>query len=313
MTELRRIAALDEIIVRHPQLDLAYAGIQECVARTEIFLEPVGSLLVAHGGMGKTTVCRAILRTMRPIVKERKDSIVQVVPAFYAQVPAPATVKSLAANLLTKLNDPSPLSGTVPQLTTRLCKLLRDCETKLVLLDEFHHLIDVRKRSTTVNRTVSNWIKSLVNETKVSFCLVGTPAFAPIITEDLQMARRFSRRFELQPLFPGTADRPGHLERFIQALGTKATEVVGIGAFPDAERGLFSSQIYAATQGIPAFVTMLVRDAMCSALSAQSNQVTLEDFALAWDRGICAQSTLTSENPFRLREAELLRRMRKAA
>ena len=307
---IQRVAPLQNVVVRHPYLDLAYQGIQECVARTAVLNEPVGCLLLGQGGLGKTTICKALLKSMPQAVQHDATAVRSIVPAFYAQVPSPATVKSLAAKLLAKLNDPSPLSGTVPQLTDRLCKLLRNCETKLVLLDEFHHLIDVGARSTRVNTTVCNWVKSLVNETGVSFCLVGLPTFASIFTMDTQLARRFPMTFELPSLVPGTRDKPGFLERFLGTVSARALEVVRLDGFPKMEEHLFANQIYAATQGIPAFVMKLVRESILAGLASGSNEVTVDDFASAWDGGICRHSSLSNVNPFRLEEAALFRRLR---
>ncbi|RBH41644.1 hypothetical protein C3F00_040660, partial [Pseudomonas sp. MWU13-2860] len=57
---IERVATLDEVMIRHPAMDLALNGIQRCIAQSTQFKEPVGCMLLAEGGMGKSTVCRII-------------------------------------------------------------------------------------------------------------------------------------------------------------------------------------------------------------------------------------------------------------
>ncbi|MDP3670351.1 MAG: TniB family NTP-binding protein [Telluria sp.] len=308
-----RVALLDKVVVRHPALEAARLGIEECVAKTRAFREPVGSLLLAQGGMGKTTVCRMLLASMPPRVKHERRVEKTLVPAFYAAIPSPATVKSVAASLLTNLNDPSPLAGTTAHMTVRLCRLINACETKLIFLDEFHHLFDIKKTSTSVNLSVCNWLKSIVNATKVSFCLVGLPDFAPILANDSQLTRRFPIHFALRALRPGDNQHIGALIPFLASVRQQAMHRLELSAMPRLD-GLFAAnQMFAATGGIPAFVMALIKQSLLVALRQDRNSVTMEDIADAWDSGISAQASLTSSNPFRMHEGELAAFVRRAA
>ncbi|HEY0063126.1 MAG TPA: TniB family NTP-binding protein [Telluria sp.] len=305
-----RVAQLDKIVVRHPALEKARLGIEDCVAKTQFFQEPVGCLLLGEGGMGKTTVCRSLLATMSESTKVELYTLRTLVPAFYASVPSPATVKSVAASLLAKLNDPSPLAGTTAHMTNRLCLLLAACETKLVLLDEIHHLFDIRKTSTLVNVQVCNWIKALVNATKVSLCLVGMPSFAPILSIDSQLARRFPVRFQLESLKTGTQDQPGNLVPFLNEVRHHAMQELGLTTFPRFDQTHNLHQIYAATGGSPAFVMSLIKESILEALKTGSSDVTVEDFAKAWDAGITAHANLSHGNPFRMSAGSLATALR---
>lgn len=302
---LSRVSQLDKIVVRHPALEKARLGIEECVTKTQFFREPVGCLLLGEGGMGKTTVCRSLLAKMPQSVKIDMHTSRTLVPAFYASVPSPTTVKSVAASLLSKLNDPSPLAGTTAHMTNRLCILLAACETKLVLLDEFHHLFDIRKTSTRVNLQVCNWLKTLVNATKVSFCLVGMPSFGPILCIDSQLARRFPLQFQLDALTTGTSENLGSLAPFINEVRHHAIQKLELTAFPRFDHPHSIHQIYAATGGSPAFVMSLVKESILDAIKTGSSSVTLENFATAWKTGITAQASLCKENPFHMSAGSL--------
>jgi len=295
-----RVAQLDKIVVRHPALERARLGIEDCVAKTQFFREPVGSLLLGEGGMGKTTVCRSLLASMPESIKIDLRVSRTLVPAFYTSVPSPATVKSVAASLLAKLNDPSPLAGTTAHMTNRLCLLLAACETKLVLLDEIHHLFDIQKTTTRVNVQVCNWIKSVVNATKVSFCLVGMPSFAPILSIDSQLARRFPVQFHLTSFTTGTSENPGNLIPFLNEVRHHSIQKLELTAFPRFDQMHPMHQMYAATGGSPAFVMSLIKESILDALKTGTSSVSLENFAMAWDKGVTAQASLCRENPFRM-------------
>jgi hypothetical protein len=305
LNPLQRVALLDKVVIPHPAWAQAMQGIQDCVAKSEVYREPVGSLLLADGGMGKTTVCRAILARMPHTTKVESRVAKTLIPAFYAEVPSPATVKSVAANLLAKLGDPNPFAGNTAQITHRVCTLLAKCETKLVLLDEFHHLFDIRKTSTRVNSDVCNWIKSLVNETKVTFCLVGLAKFAPILAIDSQLARRFPLQFELSPLRVGSPGQRGPLFSFLGVLKQTLLHKLQFHAVPHLDRDDTTLQIYAATGGSPAFVMALAKEAARFALEANSSQLTLDDLSQAWDSGVTAKASLSRNNPFRMSAAAL--------
>ena len=200
-----RVAKINRFIVRHSEFDYAFEGITQCMLKSQIYGEPIGSILHADGGHGKTLLCKAIIKQMpssQRIVDGYEKSII---PAFYAQIPSPATVKSVGSMLLKELGDPNPLSGDTTQITLRLCHLLRQCETKLVFLDEFHHLFRFQKTVTKLNIVVCDWIKSIVNETQISFCLAGLSQFVPLLEMDSQLSRRFQYHFPLNALSLGSS------------------------------------------------------------------------------------------------------------
>lgn len=302
---LSAISMLDKLVVQHPDFSTAFTGINECVLKTEFYKEPMGSLLLAEGGMGKTTTCRAIMSSMSSTTKRSATFETTIIPAFYAEIPSPATVKTVAASMLAQLHDPNPLAGNTAQLTIRLCRLLERCETKLVFLDELHNLLDTTKTTTRINNNVCNWIKSIVNNTSVSFCLVGLPEFAPILSIDSQLSRRFPLHFKLNKLTPGTLDTAGTLPPFLQEVFDQAKNILSLRSTPNFSNELMVNQVYAATSGNPSFIMSLIKESLFIALSNNDNSITKEYLALAWDKGITAKATLTTANPFKMSAGSL--------
>jgi Cdc6-like AAA superfamily ATPase len=309
---IQRVAQLDKMIVAHDAFSAALLGIEDCVAKSQFYREPIGSLLLAEGGMGKTTVCNVIVSRF-PKTNEQDDNFERtIVPAFYFEIPSPATVKSVAASMLEALGADRPLSGSSANfMTDRLCKLLGKSKTILVFADEFHNLFSYGGRSTKINTLVCNWIKWMVNYTKISFCLVGRPDFASFLLSDSQLTRRFPMHFQLKPLSAGDQDGPGTLVPFVAETMQQAKHRLQLDSVPSMDTLYSATQMYAATGGSPSFVIALVKEAVLNALESGTATVTLENFAAAWDRGGCNSASLTKVNPFRLSNGALATAMRR--
>lgn len=114
-------------------------------------------------------------------------------------------------------------------------------------------------------------------------------------------------RYELRQFYPGSKNSPGELEIFLNSLGMIAIQKIGLKGFPPGDDVLFANQVYAATQGIPRYIARLMRVAITISLSSGSEWIDKDDFALAWDSGICVNSCLLKENPFRLDGPNLAR------
>lgn len=294
------IAKLDNIVICHPDFGKAIEGIEHCLKKSTAYREPVGCMLTGLGGCGKTTVCRVVMSKMPSEVKIVDNCEKSIIPAFYCAIPSPATVKSVAVALLTQLKDPNPFVGTSAQLTKRVCHLLKQCETKLIFLDEFHHLYDVLRNSTKVNSAVCNWIKSIVNETQIMLCLVGNTDFPHYLVQDSQLGRRFPKEFRMRPLQPDTQQVTGTIRPFIREIASRSKEILNVEFDNDFFESHSCNQIYAATSGNPAFVMLLLKEAIHITLQSGGRVVTVADFGLAWEEGLCSQASLTKANPFKM-------------
>lgn len=303
---MEKIALLDKVVILHPDLIRALDGIKDCVNKTGFYRESVNCTLLGTGGTGKSTASRIILSQMPSFVRDENLCERTVVPVFYAEVPSPVTVKSLAETLLRKLNDPNPSAGTTVSMTRRLCRLLAQCETKLVLLDEFHHLLSLRKTNARLNTHICNWIKGVVNETRVSFCLIGLPEFGEVLTSDPQLARRFPRSFLLRPLTLGG----GNLQKFLKEIFEKVIFLLNLKKVPDITEETFLLRIYAATGGNPSFIMALIKEAVFVGLRNGGDSVTENDFSIAWSYGIVPSANLTMQNPFEMTSAALAAKFR---
>jgi len=297
---LEKIKKINNIVVISQEFEAAYKGILLCSEKNYIYKKSYGCLLLANGGLGKTTICNSIVRKNPPYEKIENNIKKTIIPVFYLEIPSPATVKSVASSMLKALNDPAPLKGTTTQLTYRLIYLLKECETKLIFMDEFHHLFDLQITTKRMNTVVCNWIKTLVDETKICFCLVGLPEFSPLLKIDSQLARRFSHSFYLNNLSINKLNEYGTIHAFLEQIEIYIAHNLEINFEPTLTNQLLALQIYVATSGNQAYLMLLIENCIFRVLTRGSNIITREDFVNAWDEGITSYVSKTIVNPFHL-------------
>lgn len=128
----------------------------------------------------------------------------------------PATCKSLANALLTAIGDPAAEKGTLISQTNRLTKYFQACSVELLILDEFQHFQD--RDSKKVLKTVSDWLKLLMDRTRVPIVLAGLPYSHTILDEigNEQLQRRFATRIELEPFAYETSAERQNFRRFLK-------------------------------------------------------------------------------------------------
>ena len=58
--KFKKVSAINNIIITSDEFMKAFNGIQDCAKRSMAYEEPIGSMLLAEGGLGKTTLCKTI-------------------------------------------------------------------------------------------------------------------------------------------------------------------------------------------------------------------------------------------------------------
>lgn len=308
--DLTKINQIDSGFITHTSISNAIAGIEKSILISKGSKEPDNVLLTGLAGTGKTTTCNAILSRQKRKLVVKDNYEVTLVEAFYALIPNPVTIKGVASSLLRALGDCEPTKGSAYEMTYRLGKLLHKCETKVIILDELQHLL---KRDWTGNtHNVKDWLKSIINEFKVPIVIVGTPECVDIINTDRQLARRFTKRFQLDNL-KFDFDERGDFRKFVESLAFTITDELKLQISPDFKRRYNSLIIYAATGGNPADITKLFKTATLNSLERNNKKIELLDFETAFKELVLPNSLcLTSKdinstlvNPFNLNADEL--------
>lgn len=300
------VARLDDVIVRHTSFAAALDGIQDCIQMSQFYKAPVGCLLTAKGGFGKSTIGEILKATMPSTIEtDRKLNCERrIMPMIESLIPKPTTIASVAANILASLGDPNPFAGSIKDQTDRICKLLRSCKTRFIFLDEYNHLFDIETKKTKVNKIVAEWLKTLVNLSGIPICLSGVPGLTHLLTDDPQHGGRFAYNFEMHDLMPNDSDG-GDLGAFFDELRSNIETIMHIEFMHGFEMYPFYDQLYLATSGNPRFIKFLIKDALLDLLSSRAKTLSPYNFSEAWKKGSTKNISKTKEDPFLLSSAEV--------
>jgi hypothetical protein len=215
------------------------------------------------------------------------------VPVFYLETPSPATVKGMAARLLEVLGDPAANHGTLWSMNSRLIHFIQACEVQMVILDDFHHLID--QETNRVLSKVSDWLKVLIKETNVPFLVVGvTGTVRRILDANAQLSRLFAIRETLHP-FRWDTRKPETIKEFA-AFVVFAESMIGMRLAGEIERQDLLYRIYYATDGVVGNVMNLLRYSVAMAQRQQAETLTMEALAAAFNMRLTEH--VRKKNPF---------------
>jgi hypothetical protein len=279
MTIEDRINIVEKIYVAYPRSDEILSRIKHCHHYSLTSAEPECMLIKGDTRTGKTTLYRRYEQQYPRVVTKE----ITIIPVLSATIPVPATPKSLVTKLLVKMGDPLAHSGTIISQTFRLYEVLKRCKVRLIILDEFQHFID--RDSNKILQTISDWLKELLNETRIPIVLIGMPNCDQILEANSQLRRRFAIREKLEP-FGWEHDDPQvkkqmreNFRRFLTMLDKQLPlkERSHIGDPKTAYR------IYCATHGKVAGVVNLLRRAVGITLVDGEERISLEVLATAYN------------------------------
>ena len=198
LSDRERLAFLDrEILLPYP----AAAEVHNRLLR--LFEMPkrtrMGNLLlVSKSNNGKSSIIKQFKEECgEPFVNDHNKP---VKPVIVAEVPPSADEKAFYLSILEEFNAPYRLTAPAVQLGYQALHLLRQCNTRILIIDELHSLLagSARKQS-----EVMNAIKRLCNQLQIPIVGVGTHDAVNVLHTDPQHASRF--QVERLPLWK--ADR----------------------------------------------------------------------------------------------------------
>mgnify|MGYP003625366273 CR=1 FL=1 len=178
-----------------------YGRMASVLARIKYTMEsagvlPVGICVCAPSGVGKSSLCDYILRSNRANStpeQERYDVIrVSLSPG--------ALPEDVMRALLLQMGIKDTRGYTKFSLEDFLYTQLRECEVRLIMIDEFQHL--VRRSSRDVNEKACDFVKTLMDITGIPVILLGVEKGRKLFKLDDQLATRFSEIL--------TIERMGH-------------------------------------------------------------------------------------------------------
>ncbi len=278
-----RIALTEKVFIRYPRLKELYAKIDFCRTFSKNAAEPECMLISGKQGAGKTTLTEWYAGDF-PVSETPQK---RIAPVLVITVPSPATVKGFASEVLQALGDPAADKGTVSSITLRVRKYLKDCKVELIILDEFQHFDD--RQSKNVLKTISDWLKNLLNQTGIPIVLVGMPGCESVLEAkgNEQLKRRFSSRDQILPFGWTTPQQSDEFRDDDLPLLKDSHLAETTTAF----------LIHSATEGVINYVMKLLRCAAVLAIELGTEQIDLPILAHAYAKRL-EKDFKNRTNPF---------------
>jgi hypothetical protein len=189
-----KIASLDfaNALVVYGRMASVLANIKITMANAGVL--PVGICVCAPSGVGKSSLCDYILRSNRvnsTPEQERYDVIkVKLRPGSLPE--------DVMRALLTEMGIKDTRGYTKSSLEDFLYTQLSECEVRLIMIDEFQHL--VRRSSRDVNEKACDFVKTLMDVTSIPVVLLGVEKGRKLFKLDDQLATRFSEILTIEPM-----------------------------------------------------------------------------------------------------------------
>jgi hypothetical protein len=262
-------------LIRYPRFNELLEDIQACQQLSALTGEAHCMALDGRTGAGKSTLVKAYTATF----PRDETGPTSQVPVFYLETPSPVTVKGMAARMLEAIGDPAAHKGPLWSMNSRLITYLKLCRVQLVILDDFHHLID--QETNRILETVSDWLKVLIKETNVPFLVIGIEGrVEPILQANPQLSRLFAIRETLQPFSwqPTATVTNQPFAAFVQV----AEAASPLPFATDLPRAEWLHRLHYATDGVVGHLMNLVRFATWLADHHQTSQLTLDLFRQAF-------------------------------
>lgn len=280
--QTERLRKFNETYITFPRFEQSVDSIHRCRTRSQYSAEPKCLLIQGDTGAGKTALIKRYLRKY-PFSADATGVVGQC-PVLVSSIPKPVSISGLATRLLAQLGDPFAERGTVHRLTLRLSGdegFLNRCGVELIILDEFHHLIETD--SIPRKREAADWLKSILNDTGIPIVLVGLPHSGGILDNNDQLKRRFRARKTLAPFTWGrTVEAQKEFRLFLKAV----EDALGLPEPSHLSEQTTAFRFFCASRGYIATVMSVIRTAFEFALLLNAPNLSLDLLADAFEEDV---------------------------
>jgi Cdc6-like AAA superfamily ATPase len=248
----RRVEHVKKIVVKHPQYKEVYEELEEVHFTSRGSIMATNLNISGPTGAGKTTIADDYAKQYpRELVGPKT-----IIPVLYLKVPPRLrTPKALASKILAAMGDLFANSGTDEEMGRRIVQFVHDCQTEMIILDEFQHLID--RDTHNVLATASDWLKLLTEELNIPVVLCGLPESNQIFEYNEQIDGRYPRRIILNPFGFEDKEQQKKYRTFLKSLD----EELPFAKPSNLSDPIIASKIHYVTEGVPRYIKDLLIEA----------------------------------------------------
>jgi type II secretory pathway predicted ATPase ExeA len=258
--------------VNHPAFVMAADEIKRRMNRCLAEKKGSAVLVLSPSGGGKTHL-RNFLKEKWPDEHEETITRVRVI-AF--DIPLAPTPRAMGQALLKSLDDGKWESGSALHLFDRIKVLVEKMGTHVIIIDNVQDIPEKRKIQGILH--LGNWIRDLIDATKILVVLVGTPAAHQVCMGNAQLRRR-TPKILYMPYFSLDGDQFSRYLRFLQ----EVDENLPLDELSNLSNPIIARKIHWASFGIPDYIFQLLAEAVEVAVKGGSEKLRESDLEKAFD------------------------------
>ena len=171
----------------------------ESIEATHDMYGTIGSGMILYGepGVGKSAILETYKSSYLASCKNLETEELTRVPIIKISIPAMPTINSLIIEMLEAVEHPR-LDGSQSKLNIRIREFIKNQGVELLIFDEFQHLLREQAQKSTSN--VLNYIKTLMDDTKVAVVMAGISKGRKAIKEYDELYQRMTfEQAEIKP------------------------------------------------------------------------------------------------------------------
>ncbi|MEQ5840133.1 TniB family NTP-binding protein [Paraburkholderia acidicola] len=264
---LERASFVGDIVIHTDEFMQAFATIEALMERARGVRQPGGLCITGEGGTGKTFIRESLVKRY-PREETAWRTYCPVLAIEMSDTPTP---RQFVLNLLLGTGYCSTHGGQSEDvLKNILLKALLDCSTRIIVVDEGHHLIPSsgsRKNTERLGGAIGEVAKFIYDKSAIPFVWSGRHSLGDLFDKDKQLDTRWSGRIRLEEYKCDTAWQV-LLDVLDEALPME--EKCGLGELPR------SQFVHLITKGnfrrLKVYLSECVRIASCEASRAISKE-----------------------------------------
>jgi type II secretory pathway predicted ATPase ExeA len=267
--EIRQRHMEHDMFVFHPDLVSCLQEIKRRARRAFGSGKGLALMILSPSGGGKTHLVK-LLKKLLP--DEDLETVTRVRVASFSVPPAPSPASMPKACLL-GMGDPTWNVGNAGKAMERLLSLLQETDTRIIIIDNVHDIPERRGKKGI--QQVGNWIRDLIEKSKLLVVLLGTPAAEEIVLANPQLRRRNPAKLWMN-YFDLSGEGFARLKRFLD----EVDKLLPLAELSDLKK--FTKEIYYASNGIPDYIFQILTEAVDLAVSAGRERILNEDLVGAF-------------------------------
>jgi len=253
------VTAFYDATFSHKQFKAGLSALEE--TRQMSGIDSTGLIIKGIPGVGKSTLLNTFTKLTYQQACYQPTDIITPLPVLKSRVPGRPTIPRLIEKILQEASAFMPPMKRTDSLERRLHQLIIHQGVEMIILDEFQHFLRKNSPRSVTNPTI-NFIKTLADDYKLSFCFTGLPDLADVLDNFEEIKDRMGiNEVTLAPFSIENSVNRDDMNTFLNSM-FKKVESLGIDCASlnkdNYDRDFLLKQFIFATRGKSRFISRLI-------------------------------------------------------